>query len=182
MEIVDPDIASITAFGDPTATLAPAREVRERQRPSSKQRQGSQPKKTGGQPGKKRRDTSQRGDTSSTRGDRKPHRGQGSRQDDQRSEARRSDSNDRPRRTTEAQRDRQRQAEGDGSSRNNRGERRQSGPSSHRKGRRLASVVRLRAVTAKVEPLGLALQVVADKPCCNATSEHRAHHETSALR
>ena len=134
VEIVDPDIASITAFGDPTATLAPAREVRERQRPSSKQRQGSQPKKTGGQPGKKRRDTSQRGDTSSTRGDRKPHRGQGSRQDDQRSEARRSDSNDRPRRTTEAQRDRQRQAEGDGSSRNNRGERRQSGPSSHRKG------------------------------------------------
>ena len=134
VEIVDPDIASITSFGDPTATLAPAREVRERQRPSSKQRQGSQPKKTGGQPGKKRRDTSQRGDTSSTRGDRKPHRGQGSRQDDQRSEARRSDSNDRPRRTTEAQRDRQRQAEGDGSSRNNRGERRQSGPSSHRKG------------------------------------------------
>ena len=115
------------------------------------------------------------------RGDRKPHRGQGSRQDDQRSEARRSDSNDRPRRTTEAQRDRQRQAEGDGSSRNNRGERRQSGPSSHRKGRRLASVVRLRAVTAR-SSLGLALQVVADKPCCNATSEHRAHHETSALR
>ena len=134
VEIVDPDIASITSFGDPTATLAPAREVRERQRPSSKQRQGSQPKKTGGQPGKKRRDTSQRGDMSSTRGDRKPHRGQGSRQDDQRSEPRRSDSNDRPRRTTEAQRDRQRRAEGDGSSRNNRGERRQSGPSSHRKG------------------------------------------------
>ena len=56
------------------------------------------------------------------------------------------------------------------------------GPARIEKGRRLASVVRLRAVTAKVEPLGLALQVVADKPCCNATSEHRAHHETSALR
>ena len=134
VEIVDPDVASITPFGDPTATLAPAREVRERQRPSSKQRQGSQPKKTGGQLGKKRRNTSQRGDMSSTRGDRKSHRGQGSRQDDQHSEARRSDSNDRPRRTTEAQRDRQRRAEGDGSSRNNRGERRESGPASHRKG------------------------------------------------
>ena len=134
VEIVDPDVASITPFGDPTATLAPAREVRERQRPSSKQRQGSQPKKTAGQPGKKRRNTSQGGDMSSRRGDRKPHRGQGSRQDDQHAEARRSDSNDRPRRTTEAQRDRQRRAEGDGSSRNNRGERRQSGPSSHRKG------------------------------------------------
>ena len=134
VEIVDPDVASITPFGDPTATLAPAREVRERQRPSSKQRQGSQPKKTAGQPGKKRRNTSQGGDMSSTRGDRKPHRGQGSRQDDQHSETRRSDSNDRPRRTTEAQRDRQRRAEGDGSSLNNRGERRQSGPSSHRKG------------------------------------------------
>jgi superfamily II DNA/RNA helicase len=134
VDVVDPDVASITAFGNPTATLAPAREVRERPRSSSKQRQGSQPKKTGSQSGKKRRDTSQRGDMSSTRGDRKPHRGQGSRQDDQRSEARRSDSSNRPRRTPEAQQDQQRRAEGDGSSRNNRSERRQSGPSSHHKG------------------------------------------------
>ena len=134
VDVVDPDVASITAFGNPTATLAPAREVRERPRSSSKQRQGSQPKKTGSQSGKKRRDTSPRGDMSSTRGDRKPHRGQGSRQDDQRSEARRSDSSNRPRRTPEAQQDQQRRAEGDGSSRNNRSERRQSGPSSHHKG------------------------------------------------
>ena len=56
------------------------------------------------------------------------------------------------------------------------------GPARIEKERRLASVERLRAVTAKVKPLGLALQVVADKPGCNATSEHRSHHETMALR
>ena len=136
VDIVDPDIASITPFGDSTATLAPAREVRERQRLSSKQRQGSQPKKTAGRSGRKQLDTSQRSDVSSTRGDRKPDRGQGSRQDNQRSEARLSNSIDKPRRTTEAQRDRQRGAGADGSARINRSERRQSKPGTHRKGAR----------------------------------------------
>jgi hypothetical protein len=58
----------------------------------------------------------------------------------------------------------------------------QVGPAHIEKDRMLASVVHLRAVTAKVKPLGLALQVVADRPGCNVTSEHRAHHETSSLR
>ncbi len=134
VEIVDPDVTSLTPFGDPTATLAPALKVHERPRSSSKNRQGSQSKNTGVKSSKSRHDASKRNDMSSTRGDRQPHRGQGSRQDDQRSEARRSNSNDRPRRTTEAQQDRQRRAEADGSSQNNRGEGRQSKPGSHRKG------------------------------------------------
>ena len=182
VEIVDPDIASITSYGDPTATLAPAREVRERQRPSSKQRQGSpQPKKTGGQPGKKRRDTSQRGDYVVNAEDRKPHRGQGSRQDDQRSEARRSDSNDRPRRTTaEAQRDRQRRAEGcDGSSRNNRGERRQSGPSSHRKGAKAGQ--RRASFGRSPQRSGPRTRIKSSRISRAVTLLNIAHHETSAL-
>ena len=134
VDIVDPDVTSITSFGDPEATLAPAREVHERPRSSSKHRQDSQPRKTGGKSGRNRHNASKRNDMSSTRGDRKPHRGQGSRQDDQRSETRRSNSNDRPQRTREAQRDRQRRAEADGSYQNNRSESRQSKPGSHRKG------------------------------------------------
>jgi len=56
------------------------------------------------------------------------------------------------------------------------------GPPRIEKELRLASVVRPRAVTSKVNPLELAPQVVADRPGPNATSKHRAHHETSALR
>ena len=56
------------------------------------------------------------------------------------------------------------------------------GPPRIEKERGLASVVRPRAVTAKVNPLELAPQAVAVRPGCNATSKHRAHHETSALR
>lgn len=50
------------------------------------------------------------------------------------------------------------------------------------KERRPASIVRPRAVTAKVRPLELETQVVAGRSGINAISKHRAHHETSALR
>jgi len=50
------------------------------------------------------------------------------------------------------------------------------------KAQRLASVALPRVVTAKVKPLGLAPQVVADKPGRNVTSEHRAHRDTSAVQ
>ena len=125
VEIVDPDVASITSFGDPTATLAPARVERERSQPS-KSRQRNQSKKSGGYSSGKRRDSS-RGDTpSSKRDSRKPHRGQGPREDAQRSESRRSDSNDRTRRN-DGRRNDSRRADGGEFTRSERNGRRQDG-------------------------------------------------------
>jgi superfamily II DNA/RNA helicase len=145
VEIVDPDVASITSFGDSTATLAPAREVNERSRSSSKQRQRSQSKKSGGQSSGQRRDSSRSQGDSSKRDGRKPHRGQSARYGDDRSDSRRSegadrgsrennndsrrsDSNDRPRRSESGRSESGR----NDSRRNETGGNRQDGPGRNR--------------------------------------------------